>query len=362
MLEAAKSLYGRLRKRRIQGQNESTRVSAGDGPPVDIERPVLLGALALAFVLVSGVLWALLAPLDEGLVINGVVSAEGSRVPVQHPVGGVVAEIQAHEGDQVLEGDLLATLDSRQLSVELQSIEAQMVGVQRQLSGIREVMSLRTKQLSSLRQESETMERLVTSGYFAPSKLRDLERNLMDLRQQLVQAEQTKNGLENQLSELNARQFSTTRSLKQTEIRAPVSGAIVVSNINSSGVVIGAGDRVFEILPTNKRLIVEGQIPRHLARRLSVGTDVSLRFSSVQSKNSPNLEGELFFISPDTISQQQNAEPVFVVRAKVNGPGTDNPDYFQPGVPVEMLIRTGDHTLFEYLTKSIGDFLFRSLN
>jgi multidrug resistance efflux pump len=206
------------------------------------------------------------------------------------------------------------------------------------------------------------MERLVNSGYFAPSKLRDLERNLMDLRQQLVQAEQTKNGLENQLSELNARQFSTTRSLQQTEIRAPVSGVILVSNINSSGVVVGAGDRVFEILPTNKRLIVEGEIPRHLARRLSVGTDVSLRFSSVQAKNSPNLEGELFFISPDAISQQQNAEPVFVVRAKVNGAGTDNPEYFQPGVPVEMLIRTGDHTLFEYLTKSIGDFLFRSMN
>jgi multidrug efflux pump subunit AcrA (membrane-fusion protein) len=52
-------------------------------------------------------LWAALAPLDEGVPAQGVVTLDTKRKTVQHLSGGIVKEVLVHEGQQVKEGALL---------------------------------------------------------------------------------------------------------------------------------------------------------------------------------------------------------------------------------------------------------------
>lgn len=57
-------------------------------------------------------LWGLLAPLDKGVPVSGSVVVAGNRKAVQHPSGGVVSQIQVHEGDRVSAGQVLLLMDT----------------------------------------------------------------------------------------------------------------------------------------------------------------------------------------------------------------------------------------------------------
>lgn len=55
-------------------------------------------------------LWATLAPLEEGVTAHGKVIIDDDRKVVQHLEGGIVSEIRVREGDRVEAGDVLLIL------------------------------------------------------------------------------------------------------------------------------------------------------------------------------------------------------------------------------------------------------------
>ena len=57
-------------------------------------------------------LWALLAPLDKGVPMSGTVASESNRKAVQHPTGGMVADILVKDGDVVKAGQVLVRMNS----------------------------------------------------------------------------------------------------------------------------------------------------------------------------------------------------------------------------------------------------------
>ena len=56
--------------------------------PHDTRQPMRLGLLILGIGLGGFLLWAALAPLDEGVPTQGTVSIDTKRKPVQHLAGG----------------------------------------------------------------------------------------------------------------------------------------------------------------------------------------------------------------------------------------------------------------------------------
>ncbi len=91
-------------------------------------------------------LWAALAPLDEGVPSQGMVSIDTKRKSVQHLTGGIVKEVLVGEGDIVKEGQLLIRLDeaaaranfeaARQRYVGLRAMEGRLFAEQRGLSKV----------------------------------------------------------------------------------------------------------------------------------------------------------------------------------------------------------------------------------
>lgn len=64
-------------------------------------------------------LWACLAPLDQGVVGSGTVVVAGERKAVQSLVGGVVDQLLVSEGDRVTQGQLLVQLNTVQPQSQL---------------------------------------------------------------------------------------------------------------------------------------------------------------------------------------------------------------------------------------------------
>jgi protease secretion system membrane fusion protein len=89
-------------------------------------RPVLkLGLWILLLGFGGFLLWAFLAPLDEGIPAPGLVSVESSRKRVDHSTGGIIEQILVREGQSVQAGDALLELNETQWRSALQATRSQ---------------------------------------------------------------------------------------------------------------------------------------------------------------------------------------------------------------------------------------------
>ncbi|MGJ5093612.1 HlyD family type I secretion periplasmic adaptor subunit [Bradyrhizobium oligotrophicum] len=85
--------------------------------------------LGLRVLLVAGVLgggWLTLVPLAGAIVVPGNLVVQSNVKAIQHPTGGIVAEIKVDNGKRVAAGDLLVRLDATQSQAQLQAITKQL--------------------------------------------------------------------------------------------------------------------------------------------------------------------------------------------------------------------------------------------
>lgn len=88
--------------------------------------PLLLGFVTLVL-LVGGLgVWSVMTTLSGAIVAAGQIEVEQNRQVVQHPDGGVVAEILVSDGSVVQAGDMLIRLDGTLLRSELAIVENQL--------------------------------------------------------------------------------------------------------------------------------------------------------------------------------------------------------------------------------------------
>lgn len=69
--------------------------------------------------------WASLAPLDQGIPVQGTVVVSGKRKAVQSMSSGMVSRILVREGEAVKQGQPLFRLDQTQAAADVQSLQAQ---------------------------------------------------------------------------------------------------------------------------------------------------------------------------------------------------------------------------------------------
>jgi adhesin transport system membrane fusion protein len=88
--------------------------------------------LALAALLLAGLAWASLAPIDQIVRAEGRIIAAGRAQIVQHLEGGIVQQILVREGQIVKAGDVLMRLSNVQASTTVQQGRTRMSALQAQ--------------------------------------------------------------------------------------------------------------------------------------------------------------------------------------------------------------------------------------
>jgi HlyD family secretion protein len=109
-------------------QTRSAAGSADSGGGFDWSfRPfVLLGFATVALLVVGLGGWGAIARISGAVIASGSVEVEGNRQVVQHPVGGVVTEILARDGDKVAAGQVLLRLEGDSQRAEFRTVEGQL--------------------------------------------------------------------------------------------------------------------------------------------------------------------------------------------------------------------------------------------
>ncbi|MCU1792407.1 HlyD family type I secretion periplasmic adaptor subunit [Pectobacterium polaris] len=178
----------------------------------DEKRAVRLGWLLVLAGFGSFLLWALFAPLDKGVMVNGSVVISGNRKVVQHNQGGIVDKIQVKDGDRVEAGQILLTLnevDARSASEGLDGQYLQLVAREGRLLAEQQRLSdmVMTPRLQPLAEKPEM--HVITA----------LQRDLLHSRQQSfkLEAEGMRSSIAGMEASLSAQRQVMSSKQKQRE-------------------------------------------------------------------------------------------------------------------------------------------------
>ena len=110
-------------------QATSSTVSDVSAKPKPAAQPGRIGLWALVLGFGGFVLWAALAPLDEGVPGQGMVTIDTKSKAVQHISGGIIKEVLVKEGQQVAQGDVLIRLDAGVAKANFESNRQRYMGL-----------------------------------------------------------------------------------------------------------------------------------------------------------------------------------------------------------------------------------------
>ena len=192
----------------------------------------------------------------------------------------------------------------------------------------------------------------------------EAELRIIDLRAQMLsdsvgkrRDEQTK------VNDLNEKIRAAENTLRRIELTAPVSGQVVGLRVFTVGGVVPPREGLMDIVPRGDTLTVDAQVSVTDIDVVQPGLPVTLRFTALNQRTTPTVEGVVAKVSADRSVDQKSGLPYYTVRVAL-GAADQLPKnvVLQPGMPVEAMIRTGSHTLLEYLAKPITDFVGRGLH
>lgn len=95
-------------------------------PAWSVRGPLMLGIAALIILVAGFGGWSVSSTLSGAVVASGQIEVDRNRQAIQHPDGGVVAELLVDEGDRVAEGAVLVRLDASEATTELAVARAQL--------------------------------------------------------------------------------------------------------------------------------------------------------------------------------------------------------------------------------------------
>jgi len=169
--------------------------------------------------------------------------------------------------------------------------------------------------------------------------------------------------LQAQEYELRERRSSLIRQLERLDIRAPVGGVVYGMTVFGAGAVIRPADPVLYIVPQDRPLVIAAQVATTDIDVITVGQEVSLRFSALDQRTTPELYGTVALVSADSFTDDQTRASFYRAEIVLNDkelarlPAGTN---LIPGMPVEAFIRTADRTPANYLIRPLWDYIART--
>ena len=303
------------------------------------------------------------------------------------------ASLKEYKGDpRLTESVALQSqlLSARRMALqnELGAMSEAVAGLEAQARGLEESRDSKKAELGFLREQLDNSRDLAKDGYIPRSRLLELERtfasvsgavsedigNIARSRRQIAEqnlrraqrTQEYQKEVRTQLSDVQKEAEALDSRIKgqhfeyaSTEVRAPVDGVVVGSNIFTQGGVVGPGARMMDIVPADDALVVEGQLAVNLIDRVHAGLPVELHFSAFNTNKTPQIPGTVIQVAADRTVDEKTGQPYYKVRARVTPEGArliaEKKLDIVAGMPVDLFIKTGERTMMNYLLKPIFD-------
>ncbi|WP_321147863.1 HlyD family type I secretion periplasmic adaptor subunit, partial [Serratia marcescens] len=244
----------------------------------------------------------------------------------------------------------LFTSRRQALKSEIDGYRQSIEGMRYQLKGLQDSRANKAIQQVSLREQMNSMKQLASDGYLPRNRYLEIQRQFAEvngsidetlgqigqLQKQLQESQQRidqrnadyQREVRTQLaqtqmdaSEYRNRLDTATFDLGNTSITSPVDGTVVGLNIFTPGGVVGAGDHLMDVVPSQASLVVDARLKVELVDKVGQGLPVDLMFTAFNQNKTPKIPGEVTLISADRLVDKANGEPYYQMQATVTPEG-----------------------------------------
>ncbi len=251
----------------------------------------------------------------------------------------------------------------------------------------------RSKQelIKSYGEEAHDLKELLAEGYANKQRLRDIERNyenatgevaaltaeiasseiqigetklqILQLQKKFQEEVAAKLGeAQSQLYDVAQRLVATNDKVLRTVIRSPAGGRVLGLSVHNIGGVITPGKPILDIVPQKEELIIDAQVSPLDIDRVSVGLLADIRFSAFKQAITPKMQGKVINLSADRLTDEKTGAPYYQAQVELTPESYVKLGNLElvPGMPAEVLINTGERTVFEYLMQPISNAFARA--
>lgn len=381
----------------------------------DFEAPSNTGLRLTMWVLIAGLVvltvWAAVTEIDQVKRAQGQVIASDRTQVIQAVDGGVLRQLLVQEGQEVKEGQLLASFEKTRVRAALDDTQGKVMALRITLARLRaevygqklvfepamlpykalvenqtnlynrrktafteDIQALR-KVLGVLQEENAMITKLEATGDVSQADILRSRRQMADLEAQITtrhnkffqdaQAEMTKaqEDLNAQTEALNDR----TQLLEQTDMHAPSPGLVKSIRVTTLGGVVRAGDIVMELLPTQSGLILETKVYPGDIAFIAVGQAANVKLDAFDSSIYGGFKGEVVYVSPDTLTEetQRGPQPYYRVHVKIGEKDFDNEKAkrmdVRPGMTAQVDLVVAKRSILSYLVNPVSKVMSQAL-
>jgi HlyD family secretion protein len=160
-----------------------------------------------------------------------------------------------------------------------------------------------------------------------------------------------------QIFELHERIQAANDVLARTVVRAPEAGTVTDLRIHTPGGVVAAGEPLLDLVPGDDRLIVQAQVKPEDIDLVRPGLDARIRLLSYKHRRVPPVDGVLTYVSADRLVDKETERSYYKARIRIDEASLRSlPEVeIMPGMPVEVLIKTGEFTVAHYALRPVFD-------
>ena len=262
---------------------------------------------------------------------------------------------------------------------EVQLLLQQQAQLSEQAAGFEAILASSNTLLSSLDTEIADLAELLRDGYVDKQRLRELERSrsrvlgeIAETKSKIASANVAIAESQLQIVQLNKRfksevvdelkqiqtdlydvtqQFNTVLDrVERAIIRSPADGIVLNTSTTTVGAVISAGEELMEIVPHDKALIIEARVSPFDIDRVQAGQSAEVRFAVF--KDAYLVTGKLTKLSADRLIDSSTNTPYFAAEVAIEQGDFErfyNGARLVPGMPAEVLIKTGERTFIDYI-------------
>lgn len=274
------------------------------------------------------------------------------------------------------------------LGQRARQLSEQQTGYVKQRQSLQEQQRLIAEELTGLKS-------IADKGFASMNRVRQLERAQADLQGQeaqmvaeyaragqgigetrmqslsvssdrLAQVENDLKDTQSKLSETLPKLVATREQLERSQVRAPATGQVVGLQIFTVGGVVAAGQKLMDIVPDGRELVIQAQLNPTDADDAYAGQSAQIRFASVHNRSLPLFTGRVRTVSADSFTDEKTGRSYF--RAEIVVPEAElkrvrsvlGRGELRPGLPVEAVLTVRKRTALQYLLEPLTGALWRS--
>ncbi len=217
----------------------------------------------------------------------------------------------------------------------------QVLEVRRDLARVNSRLAARGGEISSLEAQIEEV-----AAQRAQGEARFRQETASELSE--VQAE---------IAQLEERRTALRDRLARRELRAPQTGRVFNLAVHTRGGVVGPGAPLMEIVPLHDDLVLRARVPAAEVERVAPGSQATVRLVAFNHNTTPELTGMVETISADAKVDAESGDTFYAASVRLGAEELARlgGKALTPGMPAEVLIRTGERLAASYILRPLAD-------